>query len=146
MSFDKQAFWAQVGQTVATALAQPQNQARLAVAAGVGVYGLGRMAVERHQTGSSYNQMLELYPQLKREDAQRVKLYFDTIQQSAPGIARQPLVAGSVVSRLLNYDGFDHQTYKDLLSAQSVINGNSGHFGEQLMGLNKGLMTLASLR
>lgn len=142
MSFNKEAFWSRLAAGVSTALKQPKVQGQLAVGAVVGAVGLGQLAIGRIQENHSYNQMLDLYPELKRENPERVKLYFDTIRSSAPGIAKQPLVAGSVVKRLVNFDGFDHAVYKDLLSAQSVINGNAGHFGEQLMGLNKTLNSL----
>lgn len=144
MSFNKEAFWDRIAAGVKATLSQPKMQTQLAVAAGVGAFGLGQMAMGRLAEHRSYNQMLDLYPELKRENPEQVKLYFDTIRSSAPGLARQPLVAGSVVKRLVNFGGFDHAVYKDLLSAQSVINGNSGHFGEQLLGLNKTVNSMLS--
>ena len=78
-------------------------------------------AIQAHAVNQSFNKMLQLYPELQRENPERVKVYFDSIAQGSPDLASNPLVVGSLVKRMLNYDGFDHATFNDLVSTQSSI-------------------------
>lgn len=95
-------------------------------------------AVDHVKLNSSYQKMLQLYPELQRENPERVKLYFDSIANSSPSVAQQPLVAGSLIKRLINYDGFDHTVHKDLVSAQSQLDRNR-------MSANQNLLNLADI-
>lgn len=122
-----------------------QNAGALAlVTGGVGAVG---MIADRVKLNSSYQKMLQLYPELQRESPERVKLYFDSISNSSPSVAQQPLVAGSLIKRLINYDGFDHAVYKDLVSAQSQLDRNRLSSHSNLIDLaGTGLNTMHTYR
>ena len=99
--------------------------AHLALVAGaMGINAMGSALSDSYKLNSSFQKMLQIYPELQRENPDRVKLYFDSIANSSPSVAQQPLVAGSLIKRLVNYDGFDHTVYKDLVSTQSALDKN----------------------
>lgn len=95
------------------------NMAAMAGAAGI-IGGAG-MVMDHMKVQQGYKKMLDAYPELAREQPERVKSYFDAIASGAPDIASQPLVAGSLIKRMLNYDGFDPSTYQELVSTQTNI-------------------------
>lgn len=105
-----------------------------AIAAGTGAIMGGQALVDSYQVNQSYQKMLQLYPELSREDPQRVKTIFDALAAGSPDMAKQPLVVGSLVRRMLNYDGFDHTTFSDLVSAQSAINKNRTGAAQMILG------------
>lgn len=109
----------------APAVMTPMKGLLMNAGAMLGVTGgmmAGGAAVDAVQIHQSYNKMLQLYPELAREDPQRVKNVFDAVASGSPDLAKQPMIIGSLVRRMLNYDGFDHTTFNDLVSAQSSIN------------------------
>jgi len=118
-----------------------------AIGAVSGAAALGGMAVDQFKLHSSFNKMMQLYPELQREQPERVKLYFDSISNSSPSVAQQPLVVGSLIKRLLNYDGFDHSVHKDLVSAQSMLDKNTLQAHGNLINLGQvGLNALHTYR
>lgn len=94
------------------------------LAGGAGLVALGGFAVDQFKSHQSFQKMLQIYPELARENPDRVKLYFDSIATSSPNVAQNPLVVGSLIKRLMNYDGFDHSVHKDLVSVQSALDKN----------------------
>lgn len=113
-----------------------------ALAAGTGaIMAVGAVA-DSYQVGQSYNKMLTLYPELSREDPQRVKNIFDAIASGSPDLAKQPMIVGSLVRRMLNYDGFDHTTFNDLVSAQSAINKGRQGATQTLLGVGTSGLSL----
>jgi len=73
------------------------------------------------QVQRSFQTMLQRYPELQRENPTRVKQLFETISNAAPDVAKDPMVAGSLIKRMLNYDGIDHATYMELVSTQEKM-------------------------
>jgi hypothetical protein len=92
-------------------------------AAGLGV-SLAGQAWSNTQVQRSFQTMLQRYPELQRENPTRVKQLFETISRAAPDVAQDPMVAGSLIKRMLNYDGIDHATYMELVSTQEKMTKN----------------------
>jgi hypothetical protein len=110
----------------------------MGVAGAAGNYAMGQMAVQ-----SSFKKMLQLYPELQRENPERVKTYFDSISQGSPDIASNPLVVGSLIKRMLNYDGFDTATYNELVGSQANIDRGRSEGMKNTISLGeKGMSTL----
>lgn len=91
-----------------------------AVAALGAVSGLNAMQ-GRQQTNQSYTQMLKRFPELARENPSRVRELFTSIANAAPDVARDHVVAGSLIKRMINYDGVDHATYMELVKTQESM-------------------------
>lgn len=89
-------------------------------AAGLGVSMAGQ-AWGNVQIQKSFQTMLQRYPELQRENPTRVKQLFETISNAAPDVAKDPMVAGSLIKRMLNYDGIDHATYMELVATQEKM-------------------------
>jgi hypothetical protein len=106
-----------------------------ALAAGTGAVMAVGAAVDSYQIDQSYKKMLTLYPELAREDPNKVKNIFDAVTAGSPDLAKQPVIVGSLVRRMLNFDGFDHTTFNDLVSAQSSINKSRSGAAQQIIGV-----------
>ena len=112
--------------------ALPAN-ARTAFLPGHGLMGLGALAVtggalagaaagvSQMQLNSAYKDMLQRYPELAREEPTRVRELFVSISRAAPDVAKDHIVAGSLIKRMLNYDGVDHTTYMELVRTQESM-------------------------
>lgn len=83
-----------------------------------------------------YKKMLNAYPELARENPERVRAYFDAIASGSPDIAAQPLVAGSLVKRMLNYDGFDPSTFQELAATQATIDRTKNETAKNVISLS----------
>ena len=92
-------------------------------AAGLGV-SLAGQEWSNAQVQRSFQTMLQRYPELQRENPTRVKQLFETISRAAPDVAQDPMVAGSLIKRMVNYDGIDHATYMELVSTQEKMTKN----------------------
>jgi hypothetical protein len=103
------------------------------VAGGAALVSGTGMAMDAMRLNASYKKMLQLYPELAREQPERVKNYFDAIAAGSPGTASQPLVAGSLIKRMLNYDGFDPATFKELVGTEANFSKINAHGPGELM-------------
>jgi len=63
--------------------------------------------------------MMKKYPGLKHENKQQVKDYFNVISQFSPKSAANPLVAGALVNKMVQFGGVDHKLIQDLVDIQS---------------------------
>ena len=119
-------------------LGKPADQGRVLGAAvggllplaAVGIHGAVQGAMTQRATDASYQKMLQLYPDLQRESPEKVRMYFDTLASGSPDVATKPLVVGSLLKRMLSYDGFDHSTYMELSKHQNSLQGRSGRPGD----------------
>lgn len=85
-----------------------------------GVAGVNAM-LNRQAVNQSYTRMLQRFPELTREDPTRVRELFTSVSNAAPDVAKDPIVTGSLVKRMLNYDGIDHATYMELVKTQESM-------------------------
>jgi len=81
-------------------------------AALAGVPALGNYIVDKVQDASldrkkepAFNKMLEYHPQLKSEDLELVKRYFESMWHFSPHMAQDPLAAGSYIRTAMNFHG-----------------------------------------
>jgi hypothetical protein len=89
------------------------------VAKGFAIYGMGLPAIYAASSsavkgisnaynaamkGHRMNKMMDVYPDLKDEDQNKVRLAFNTINKLNPNFASDPLIAGTWVKRVLDSD------------------------------------------
>lgn len=63
---------------------------------------------EQAQIGLSYKKMFDKHPNLAGEDQRKVKDYFNVVKTYSPQAAKNPVVAGSMVNRMIEFNGVDH--------------------------------------
>ena len=75
--------------------------------------------LKAQQLNNSYNQLAEKTPQLAEKDQDQVREYFDVIKSFSPKSAANPLVAGALVNKMMEFGGVDHRLVHDLVSIES---------------------------
>jgi len=73
------------------------------------------------KTNESFKDMQEKVPQLKDKDQEKIKDYFDVIKTFSPKSASNPLVAGALVNKMMEFGGVDHKLIQDLSSIESGL-------------------------
>jgi len=73
------------------------------------------------QTGNSYNQLMQKTPQLQSQDPGVVKDYFNIIKTYSPKVAANPMVAGALINKMIEFGGVDHKLIMDLMDMQSKV-------------------------
>jgi hypothetical protein len=63
---------------------------------------------------NSYNAMNEKVPALTEYPQDKIKDYFEVIKTFSPRSASNPLVAGALVHKMLEFGGVDHKLVQDL--------------------------------
>ena len=63
---------------------------------------------------NSYNTMNEKVPALTEYPQDKIKDYFEVIKTFSPRSASNPLVAGALVHKMLEFGGVDHKLVQDL--------------------------------
>jgi len=95
-----------------------------------GAYGLFGAALlkqllnpvsEKIKAHQSYNQLIKKNPILAEKDPQEIKDYFNVIQTFSPKAASNPLVAGALINKMMEFGGVDHKLVQDLASIQSGL-------------------------
>ena len=74
--------------------------------------------IQHHQ---GYERMLEVHPSLKSEDPTLVKTRYNALFNLAPTLARDPLVAGSIVKQWIEYPVVSATTLKDVARAEADL-------------------------
>lgn len=91
----------------------------------IGSLGLGALKeilsplVMRAQAASSYKNLLSKVPSLEGKDPEQVKDYFKVIQTFSPKAATNPLVAGALVNKMMEFGGVDHKLVQDIAAIQA---------------------------
>lgn len=99
-----------------------------------GVYGTVRDAVKRNE---AYHQMFEEFPNLNELPREQVDKYWGVLNEFAPKLTTNPLVAGQFIDNMATYGmkGIDHNVVGQLAQISHSINqANNG--GEMLKGFN----------
>ena len=65
--------------------------------------------------------MQEKVPQLAEKDQEKLKDYFGVIKTFSPKAASNPLVAGHLVNKMMEFGGVDHKLIQDLSSIESGL-------------------------
>jgi hypothetical protein len=71
----------------------------------------------------SYTSMLQKTPQLAGEDQDKIRDYFDVVKSFSPHAAANPLVAGSIVNKMVQFGGIDHKLVQDLVALEEGTSG-----------------------
>ena len=79
--------------------------------------------VQSHQIQKSYEQLSEKVPQLAEVDQKTIRDYFDVIKTYSPQSAANPLVAGALVNKMMEFGGVDHKLVQDIINIQSGKRG-----------------------
>jgi hypothetical protein len=87
---------------------------------------------------NSYNTMLSSTPQLAGEDQNTIRSYFDVVKTFSPNAAANPLVAGSLVNKMVQFGGVDHKLVQDMASLEES-SAPEGIFSKVLEGTAKTL-------
>lgn len=70
---------------------------------------------------SSFDTMQKKVPQLQGKDKKQIKDYFDVVKTYSPKAAANPLVAGALVNKMVEFGGVDHKLVQDLAEIESGI-------------------------
>lgn len=73
------------------------------------------------KTDNSFEQMQIKVPQLAEKDQEKLKDYFGVIKTFSPKAASNPLVAGHLVNKMMEFGGVDHKLIQDLSSIESGL-------------------------
>jgi len=102
--------------------ALPWLQGGLYAAFGASLLGqLLKPLSEKMKATSSYNKLIEKNPVLAEKDPQQIKDYFNVIETFSPKAASNPLVAGALINKMMEFGGVDHKLVQDLASIQSGL-------------------------
>jgi len=85
-------------------------------------------AVRAHKIKESFSDLTEKVPQLEGKDEQQIKDYFGVIKTFSPRSAGNPLVAGHLINKMIEFGGIDHKIIQDLATIEGgFIKPNLGH-------------------
>ena len=73
---------------------------------------------DHYKMKSSYNQLLKKTPQLKGVDSEQLRDYFNVVKTFSPKAASNPLVAGALVNKMVQFGGVDHKLVQDIADIQ----------------------------
>jgi hypothetical protein len=77
--------------------------------------------MDKIKINNSFEQMQEKVPQLAEKDQEKLKDYFGVIKTFSPKAASNPLVAGHLVNKMMEFGGVDHKLIQDLSSIESGL-------------------------
>ena len=92
------------------------------LAAGV----LGNTLYEKHQdvkrSEQAYKEMFERFPELNELESNKIDDYWGLMNQYAPSMTRNPLVAGQFIKNMADYNlrGVDFPTLKSILDVEAA--------------------------
>lgn len=93
---------------------------------GLGAGLLGSTLYDKYQHGQesqrAYKDMFERFPELQTIDPNKVDDYWGLMQQYAPSMTRNPLVAGQFIKNMSDYNmkGIDFPTLKSILDVEGA--------------------------
>ena len=100
--------------------------------AGGALAGLGAAAHHQVQIASTEHNLIKKNPDLANYDADKIRDYMEVIKTYSPQAARNPLVAGALVKKMIDFGGVDHKLVQDLASLQSSM---KSPFGDHLTAI-----------
>lgn len=103
-------------------------------AGAIGMFGLGVGAlqqlltpvVNKVQSQIAFNKMTKKVPILQEKDPDQVKDYFKVVETFSPKAATNPLVAGAIVNKMIEFGGVDHKLVQDISSIQNALPMTTG--------------------
>jgi len=77
--------------------------------------------IQKVKIGKSYEALVEKNPVLAEKDPGQIKDYFNVIQTFSPKAASNPLVAGALINKMMEFGGVDHKLVQDIAAIESGI-------------------------
>jgi hypothetical protein len=93
---------------------------------GLGAGVLGNTLYEKHQDSKrseqAYKEMFERFPELNELESNKIDDYWGLMNQYAPSMTRNPLVAGQFIKNMADYNlrGVDFPTLKSILDVEAA--------------------------
>ena len=81
--------------------------------------------IQKHKVDKSFSLMQAKVPQLMDKDPQQIRDYFDVVKTFSPKSASNPLVAGALVNKMMEFGGVDHKLVQDLNNIEGSDRGES---------------------
>ena len=69
----------------------------------------------------SFASMSEKVPQLAEKDPDQIQDYFSVVKTFSPKVASNPLVAGALVNKMIEFGGIDHKLVQDISAIESGL-------------------------
>lgn len=77
--------------------------------------------IRRSKIKKSFNSMIKSVPQLEEKDQKQMKEYFNVVKTFSPKAASNPLVAGALVNKMMEFGGVDHKLVQDIASIEKGL-------------------------
>jgi len=91
------------------------------IAGAAGVVGKEIIAdpiIESRKINKSFDLMQEKVPQLAEKNKDDLKDYFEVVKTFSPKAASNPLVAGALVNKMIEFGGVDHKLVQDIAAIE----------------------------
>jgi len=76
---------------------------------------------EKVRTNNAFNTMSLKVPQLQGKDKKEIKEYFNVVKTFSPTAASNPLVAGALVNKMMEFGGVDHKLVQDIAAIEKGL-------------------------
>ena len=73
------------------------------------------------EISKSFKELPSKVPQLAEKDPKQLKEYFNVVKTFSPKAAANPLVAGALVNKMMEFGGVDHKLVQDISAIQSGL-------------------------
>jgi len=77
--------------------------------------------IQKHKQKSAFETMKTKVPQLAGKSEKDLKDYFGVVKTFSPKAASNPLVAGALVNKMIEFGGVDHKLVQDLASIEAGL-------------------------
>lgn len=84
-----------------------------------GVKELAESAANPFQAATSFSKIKKHTPMLEQYDDQQLKDYFNVVKTFSPRAAENPLVAGALVHKMIEFGGVDHKLVQDIADIEA---------------------------
>jgi hypothetical protein len=88
-------------------------------AAAVGKEAIIDPIIQEAKINKSFSQLSQHTPQLVEANQDKIRDYFNVIKTYSPHSAANPLVAGALVNKMMEFGGVDHKLIQDIANIQS---------------------------
>ena len=73
------------------------------------------------EMSKSLKELPSKVPQLQEKDPEQIKEYFNVVKTFSPKAASNPLVAGALVNKMMEFGGVDHKLVQDISAIQTGL-------------------------
>lgn len=90
----------------------------LATIGGAATADLAERVKQKLALSSGYEKMVEKAPMLSEYPEDQIKDYYDVVKTFSPRAAANPLVAGALVNKMVQFGGVDHKLVQDIANIE----------------------------